>query len=387
MSTFRPNPPFNGWILTLAMQIIPCGIDTENHGTACAISRNENSCTPANPVIHLATTGMPQDSAISDPPPRGGVQTRRAMLAFLALVSVAAAILYWHFWHHLPIGRGPAGPPVPREAFARPWTERTVLLVGLGDSVTAGFGARKGYGYFDRLVSNPPDEFEDLRGISLSAVLPNLQITNLSVSGSTSIEHVEKQFPRLTAAASDVLGIIVITTGGNDLIHNYGRTPPREHAMYGASWEQAQPWIKNFEQRLDWMIVEITERFPGGCHIFLANIYDPTDGVGDIERAGLPAWKDGLRILAAYNEIIARCAEKHSNVHLVDFHSAFLGHGIHCTRFWSKHYDRRDPHYWYYENLEDPNERGYDAIRRLFLNEMGAVFGQKFCLSSGRLID
>ena len=35
-----------------------------------------------------------------------------------------------------------------------------------------------------------------------------------------------------------------------------------------------------------------------------------------------------------------------------------------------QHYDALDPHYWYYANLEDPNERGYDAIRRLFLIQM-----------------
>jgi hypothetical protein len=34
-----------------------------------------------------------------------------------------------------------------------------------------------------------------------------------------------------------------MTTGGNDLIHWYGATPPREGAMYGASLAQAQPWI------------------------------------------------------------------------------------------------------------------------------------------------
>jgi len=60
-------------------------------------------------------------------------------------------------------------------------------------------------------------------------------------------------------------------------------------------------------------------------------------------------------------------------VHLVDLHTAFLGHGIHCTQFWAKHYNSRDPHYWYHVNLEDPNERGYDAIRRLFLIEMTKI--------------
>lgn len=215
-----------------------------------------------------------------------------------------------------------------------------------------------------------------MQGICLSAVLPGLSATNLAVSGSTSMEHIERQLPRLPTADSNVFGIVVITTGGNDLIHNYGRTPPREGAMFGATTAEAEPWIKNFELRLESILTGINLRFPGGCRIFLANIYDPTDSVGDIRNAGLPLWPDGLRILAAYNAVIQGCAEKRENVDLVDLHSAFLGHGIHCVQFWSKHYDARDPHYWYHINLEDPNERGYDAIRRLFLNEMSKVAPQ-----------
>jgi lysophospholipase L1-like esterase len=246
-----------------------------------------------------------------------------------------------------------------------------VFLVGLGDSVTDGFGARHGYGYFDRLVTNPPDEYFDMKGISLSAVIPHLLVTNLSVSGSISLELVESQLPRLRPVDSNTLGIVVITTGGNDLIHNYGRTPPREQAMYGATLEQAKPWMQHFEQRLEMIVNRISTNFPGGCHIFLANIYDPTDGVGDIQAAGLPAWPDGLRLLAEYNRIITACAARHTGVvHLVSFHDTFLGHGIHCAQPWSRHYDSKDPHYWYYENLEDPNERGYDVIRRLFLTEI-----------------
>lgn len=187
------------------------------------------------------------------------------------------------------------------------------------------------------------------------------------------MEHAEKQLPRLSFAGSNALGVVIITTGGNDLIHDYGRTPPREEAMYGATWEEAQPWISNFEARLRFILKEVESRFPGGCLIFIANIYDPTDGVGDIQRAGLPGWRDGLRILNAYNDIIRRLADELPQVYLVDVHHAFLGHGIHCAQIWRRRYDWRDPHYWYHINLEDPNERGYDAIRRLFLIEMAKV--------------
>jgi lysophospholipase L1-like esterase len=298
---------------------------------------------------------------------------RLLVLAAVGLLLIFASVCYVYFWQSVPIGSGPAGPEVPAASFSRHWTEKPVLMVGLGDSVTAGFGARRGYSYFDRLVVNPPDEFQALRNVSLQAVLPNLKFTNLAISGTTSGEHFEQQLRRIPAGGSNSVGIIVMTTGGNDIIHNYGRTAPRELAMYGATWKEAQPWITNFEQRLDLMIDRINANFPNGCHIFLANIFDPTDGVGDAKRAGLPNWDDGMKILDAYNDVIRRSAQKHPFVHSVDIHGAFLGHGIHCTQIWSTHYDARDPHYWYYSNLEDPNERGYDVIRRLFLVEMSKV--------------
>jgi hypothetical protein len=166
----------------------------------------------------------------------------------------------------------------------------------------------------------------------------------------------------------------VITTGGNDLIHDYGRTKPREGAMFGATRAEAAPWVENFEKRLEDMLHQVASKFPGGCWIFLADIYDPTDGEGDVDRAGLPRWLDGIAIHTAYNVAIARCAVRVPEVRLVQLHDAFRGHGIHCAQFWKRYYHRNDPHYWYFINLEDPNDRGYDAARRVFLNAMIDVF-------------
>lgn len=296
---------------------------------------------------------------------------RRVIFVFLSglvLIGGAAAYLFLSFAR--PAGSGPAGPGVDHNSFSSSWTRRKVLLVGLGDSVTAGFGARKGYSYFDRLAKNPADEFPEMKGVCLASVFPNFQCANLSVSGSTSSEVPQRQLELLTTNAPDVFGIVVMTTGGNDIIHNYGRTPPREEAMYGATLDEAKPWVENFSRRLESTLTQIESRFPGGCEIFLANIFDPTDGVGDAQRAGLPAWKESLSILDAYNAVIRHTVEIHPQVHLVDIHQAFLGHGIHCTQFWRAHFDWHDPHYWFFYNLEDPNERGYDVIRRLYLVEI-----------------
>jgi hypothetical protein len=176
-----------------------------------------------------------------------------------------------------------------------------------------------------------------------------------------------------------VQGIAVITTGGNDLIHDYGRTPPRDGAMYGCTAEQAGAWCRNYRTRLAAILDGVEAAFPGGCHIFLANIYDPTDGVGDIENADvpLPPWPDGLKALGLFNKAIADACSARERVHLVDIHRLFLGHGLHCRDKDNPHYREDDPHYWYFANLEDPNDRGYDAIRRAFLREMARVFAAR----------
>jgi lysophospholipase L1-like esterase len=302
------------------------------------------------------------------PAPR--LRRRLVWLGGLGATAIGAMLLYLYFWYARPVGTGPAGPAVALEKFDFHWTDRPVLLVGIGDSVTAGYGASPGKGFFHRLETNPPDEFIDMQGKSLAKVFPNLTVTNLALSGSTSRECLDVLVPKLKTQDEDTFGVIVMTVGGNDIIHNYGRTPPREGAMYGATLEQARPWIENFKVCLEAIISGIEAKFPAGCVFFIANIYDPTDGVGDAENAGLPAWPEGLQVVAAYNEIIAQAAAKRKNAHLVDMHAAFLGHGIHCRQFWRAHYSAQDPHYWYWENLEDPNDRGYDALRRLFLNAM-----------------
>ena len=169
-------------------------------------------------IRYVLMPEKPQPETLSpgSAPPRHG----RRLIGLLAVgvVLLGAAGLYLYLTFNLTFGEGRAEPAVPRAAFAHPWTARPVLLVGLGDSVTAGFGARRGYTCFDRLIANPPDEFPDMHGICLSAVLPNLRTTNISVSGSVSMEHAQNQLPQVPHADAQTLGFVVITTGGYDLI-------------------------------------------------------------------------------------------------------------------------------------------------------------------------
>jgi hypothetical protein len=277
----------------------------------------------------------------------------------------------------LPIGTGPAGPGVPLEPFTQVWSVDETVLLGIGDSVTRGFGASRRCSYFELLIQNDDSLHPDMKGRALRHVLPNLKSVNMAENYTVSQHHLERQIPRIEVFPAEVKGIVVITSGGNDIIHDYGRTPPRDGAMYGCTYKQALEWKPEFRRRLEGIIEAVTDKFPGGCEILLANVYDPTDGVGDIENAPprLPPWPDGIRVLGLFNQVIAETCDAYDNVHLVDMHSLFLGHGIHCGDKRNRYYREEDPHYWYFDNLEDPNDRGYDAIRRLFLLAMVEVYG------------
>ena len=147
--------------------------------------------------------------------------------------------------------------------------------------------------------------------------------------------------------------------------------------MYGASLSQIGDWRQNFDERLETIVTRVRETFPGGCHIFIADIYDPTDGDSDTQYAGLPTWPEGSSVLNSWNDVIRDFATRHDDISLVEMRAAFLGHGIHCVQFWHHSYRSDDPTYWYWDNLEDPNNRGYDAIRRLFLNRIASVLPRR----------
>jgi|GEM_PF-197304 len=304
----------------------------------------------------------------------GRFPLRPAVCAWVLLLPITA-------WYALripgPMGEGPVAVAFDRAPWSNGvWHDGPVLAVSLGDSVAVGYGAPPGRGFVDLVVRNDRTRHPDVGTADLTTVLPRITRLDLATLSSSSIDH-EETVRSLPRQAPDTFGVVFVSTGGIDLIHPYGHGEPREGAMYGASLASARPWIGRFEARLERVLGAIASRFPAGCEVFVATIYDPTDGVGDLENAGvafwLPRWPDGLAVHAELNRAIRDVTARHPFAHVVDVHLVMLGHGIHCRDASNPYHDPSDPTYWYYFNLEDPNERGYDAIRRLFLSKLGEV--------------
>ncbi|OGQ89042.1 MAG: hypothetical protein A2289_18685 [Deltaproteobacteria bacterium RIFOXYA12_FULL_58_15] len=244
-----------------------------------------------------------------------------------------------------------------------------IHIIGFGDSVTDGFCATSGLSFFELLIQNNNGIYPQWRGRDLRSHFASVTSNNQAISGSAScdystsdITYVLQQDPHTWKPT-----VVVITLGGNDLIHNYNCSSPGECHAFCSSLAAATSWADNYRQRMIGFIQAAKASITGPTYILLANIYDPTDGVGDIENAGvgLPPWPDGFDVLALYNQQIEQIALATGAV-LVDMRAAMLGHGIHFDDRSNPYYDAGDPTYWYCQNLEDPNDRGYHAIRAAF---------------------
>lgn len=253
----------------------------------------------------------------------------------------------------------------------------TLHVVGFGDSVTAGFCAYTGYGYVDLLVQNKDADYPEYKKRDLTHHYGDVILNNRAISGTTSCDYTASAIRAAIGSESipDADQTVVLTTlGGNDLIHDYSCNNPHECSAYCSTLADAQSYAANYKARMKTFFDVFKTELPN-TEIFLANIYDPTDGVGDIENAPipLPPWPDGLEVLALYNQTISELAAEDEHVHLVDMRAAMFGHGMHHDDPANPGYDAADPSYWYCYNLEDPNERGYHEIRSMFWERISQV--------------
>ena len=69
----------------------------------------------------------------------GAVKRPRRVTWLVAVggLFIAGSLVVRYYWLARPVGQGPAGPEVPRHLLDKIWTDRPVLLLGIGDSVTA----------------------------------------------------------------------------------------------------------------------------------------------------------------------------------------------------------------------------------------------------------
>ena len=106
--------------------------------------------------------------------------------------------------------------------------------------------------------------------------------------------------------------------------------------------------------------------FPDGSFIYISNVYDPTDDVG---QASGCFFSFDLSDIWPYfhdaNEAIYNFAED-SGVAMVDLNGHFLGHGWNYDDSDLPVYHSDDPTVWFDADCLHPNDIGHHEVRRLF---------------------
>ena len=244
-----------------------------------------------------------------------------------------------------------------------------VRLIVMGDSISAGVGAsrRTATSYGALLGSNDSTRWPDAMGLDLAARFGHaVPVVNVAVGGATTGSMRADQPGMLrTRLSLPVRGhsVVVITIGGNDLQLAIISGNPEGGVLNSA--------INNIRQAVQFL--QDPTNFPDGVSLYLAAVYDPSDGEGFIEgcffNLRLPAFVTGLNTWRA--RYIALGQEMGFGV--IDALGHFHGHGHNFMHTDNPYYDTADATGWFSDCIH-PNDRGHHEMRRLFFEAIDGTY-------------
>ena len=230
--------------------------------------------------------------------------------------------------------------------------------MALGDSISIDdYAGGPGRGGASLLARNRDDDFPDWRGRDLHSHIEHLRWQVLAVDGGTTRTVLDHQLPRLERLQA-APSVVSLTVGGNDVLSCYGDT------------RRALAAVSEVRTGVDLILRQLAARLTSpDAVVLVGTVYDPSDGTGDAERVGLPAWPEVVGVLAELNEALRAVAAEHG-ARVAEIHRTFLGHGL--SRGNPAQPDPR-PRYrdlWYCDVIE-PNAWGASGVRQAFAEGLG----------------
>lgn len=198
-----------------------------------------------------------------------------------------------------------------------------------------------GLGAASLLARNDDQVWPEFAGRDLASRHPGIDCRFLAMDGATTEDVLESQVRAI--ATSDGQALVTVTAGGNDLL-----------SLIGATDHAGREGVTRILDNLDAILRAVCDRLPRAA-MLVANVYDPTDGTGDLEGHRLRPQEMGW--LRDYNDGVASlCARRQAR--LIDVYGHFAGHGRSAPA--------GDRWYWS-ESLIEPGVVGASELRRLWL--------------------
>jgi lysophospholipase L1-like esterase len=247
--------------------------------------------------------------------------------------------------------------------------EDPARVIFLGDSITAGAGASSdSLAYPALTVENDDGEWSGWGDHDLRSVFDNgFEVVDVSRGGATTDTLRSQQLPALTDELGDTVAgetIVIMTVGGNDMqaaLLPILNAQDQDAVANEAIGEVADNMAAVMDYFAD------TDRFSDGVFVYFANVYEPTDAVGQSNSCffGID-FSTILRYFDQANDTMRSLAEE-SGAGMVDLRGHFLGHGVYASDDSIDAYDEADATEWFANDCIHPNDRGHHEIRRLFV--------------------
>lgn len=245
------------------------------------------------------------------------------------------------------------------EAFPPAAVERVVFF---GDSITEGVGVNNHDNSYVGLLlgDDGAERWPEHEGGDLVDRFGELEVLDVSVGGATTDTVISNQLPEVDATLGPVASgptLVLGTIGGNDALFALLNPDGLEGAR--------EQLLDNLREIVDFFYDEA--RFPDGAYLYLTNVYEPTDGMG--QHASCFYGLDLSHVLVDLeptNQATLGLAQEQGWA-WIDLRGHFLGHGYFHEDPSIEQHDPDDPSLWFVEDCIHPNARGHHEIRRLFL--------------------
>ncbi|MBI5497345.1 MAG: SGNH/GDSL hydrolase family protein [Deltaproteobacteria bacterium] len=163
--------------------------------------------------------------------------------------------------------------------------------------------------------------------------------------------------------------LVVFTMGGNDFADM--TRAGSAGAPMSEMRPQAEATVAAFEAALRWL--KDPARFPSGSDVIFANIYEYTDGTGDVLSCPgarlltiTERWPDGPEILLWTNSQLMRVAVE-TGADLLFLQETFCGHGFHNTDSAARCYRGPGTERWFDLTCIHPTPTGHGVLADMFL--------------------
>ena len=242
-------------------------------------------------------------------------------------------------------------------AYAFPESPSTVIF--LGDSITAGAGAQNDDESYAELLVNNTSTWPDWDGRDLATRYPGIDVVDVSDGGAWTGTVLNSQIEDFEAAVTlpfEGEALVIITAGGNDL-YSVLRNPSGVE-------ERVENTVSNWREMAEYFLDD--ERFPDGSTVLMANVYEPTDAVGQYSGCfyGLNISSLLPNLHDANTQLRGLAVEMGFSA--LDMRGTFLGHGFYYDDPTAPYYDEADPSLWLANDCIHPNPRGHHEIRTMF---------------------